>query len=760
MPVTKRPLTAIQLGVFATVLAVATPVADAEPFSGTVADVETLEPIAGATVTIDDGDEATPIVDAPTVTTDEAGRFSFDDVPPGPVSLIVTAEGYDQSDLSAEVPEGGTNDTLVVLTRIGFTSETIEMIAKAPIEIVAPGQTELSREELVKMPGTRGDALQVVRTLPGVANSDSAGPGFLVIRGGAPEDSIFLLDGVQIPLVYHFFGLQSILPSEFIDDIEFMPGGFGVEQGRATAGIVHIKTRPSRSKEWTGFAELSFINAAGYIEGPVWKEKDVRLSMAFRRSVVDFLLPAVIPEESTVSFTTAPQYYDGQLRLDYDPAEGHSLALMGLVSYDLLELLADEGFTNDPAAAGGFTNETQFYRIMPSWKYRSLTFDNTAQVSVGGGEFIVEVGNDRFLGGTINEIVARNDAEWRASQRVSARAGFDLYHASGDFRARFPLPPQEGVPGDPNFTTDPLVEYDDPWSDTRLAGYVASDIRPTKELEITPGVRLDHYAHIGQSTVSPRLNVAYDINEKITARAGLGSYSRPLDQAEALNDDLEPELATQYVLGGEYRHSDTLSAVTTLFYTDRRQLVVQDPNLIEMSAEEAFVNRGWGQSYGLEVMLRARTDDFFGWIAYTLSRGTRVDGPETDERLFDFDQPHNFIAVGSYKWGKWTFGGRFQYTSGEPDTPVVGSIFLSDLNTYIPIFGELNSERFEAAHQIDLRVDRFFEFDSWKLSVYLDITNVYAHARVLGHDYGYDYAEQEDFTTLPILPALGVRGSF
>lgn len=760
MHVPNRLLSALRLGVFALVLTVASPRLYADPLSGAVVDVETLEPIAGATVTIDDGDDTTPLEDAPSTTTDAEGRFSFDDVPPGPMSLIVSAEGYDQSDLSTELAEGGSNDTIIVLTPEGFSSETIEMVAKAPIEVEAPGQTQLDREELVKMPGTRGDALQVVRTLPGVANSDSAGPGFLVIRGGAPEDSIFLLDGVQIPLVYHFFGLQSILPSEFIDDIEFLPGGFGVELGRATAGIVHIKTRPSRSEDWTGFAEVSFINAAGYVEGPAWKEQDLRLSMAFRRSVVDALLPAVIPDDSGVSFTTAPQYYDGQLRLDWDPADGHSLALMSLVSYDLLELLSDGGFTNDPASAGGFVNETQFYRIMPSWKYRSATFDNTAQVSFGGGEFLVEVGMDRYLGGSLNEIVARDDAEYRFNERVTARAGVDLYRASGEFRARFPLPPQEGVPGDPNLTTDPLVEYDDPWSDNRLATYVAADIHPTNELQVTPGVRLDHYTHIEQTTLSPRLAVAYDIDAKLTARAGLGAYSRPLDQAEALNADLEPELATQYVLGGEYRYSDAIKGTATLFYTDRRQLVVQDPSLIGTSAEQAYVSRGWGSSYGMELMLRGRTDNFFGWIAYTLSRGTRVDSPVADERLFDFDQPHNFIAVGSYAWGKWTFGGRFQYTSGEPDTPIIGSVFLSDLNTYIPIFGELNSERFEAAHQLDVRIDRVFEFDSWKLSAYLDITNVYAHARVLGHDYGYDYAEREDFTTLPILPALGVRGSF
>jgi len=726
----------------------------AGPLSGSVLDGESLEPIADATLTVDGTELRT--------TSNEVGRYRFADVPPGLVLVHVSADGYAPTVEEIELTEQGISDRVIVLLRPDTASETIEVIGKAPLIVTAPGQTKLAREELVKLPGTRGDAMQVIKSLPGVANADAAGsgPGLLVIRGAAPEDSLFLLDGVQIPLVYHFFGLQSVLPSEFIDDIEFLPGGFGVEQGRATGGIVHIRTRPNRALKWNGFTEMSFINVAGYLQGPLWKSQNVSVAAAFRRSTIDFILPLVIPDSANISFTTAPQYYDGQVRVDWLPKEHHRVTFLNLISYDLLKLLSENENPNDPQASGTFFNETAFSRTMATWQYKSKHLESTAVASLGLGDFRIEIGADRFLHGEGLTVQLREDLQWRAFSKLTLRAGGDVQLNTGDFAAKFPLPPQEGVPDMPNFTSDPLLEIDDHFTDHRGAAWFTGDFKPVRALTITPGIRYDYYDRINAHTVSPRLSSKYKISPKWTARLALGTYTRPLDQAESLPTHLEPELATQYVLGGEYLIGGGLQASSSAFYTDRRQLVVQDPGRVMTDPTDAYVNAGHGQSYGVELMVRAKRDDFFGWIAYTLSRGTRVDGPDREERLFDYDQTHNFIAVASWQWGAWTFGGRWQLTTGEPTTPVEGSIFLSDINTYVPVFGAYNSDRIENAHQLDIRVDRKWTFASWALEAYLDITNVYAHARTLGYQYSFDYQERTAFETLPIFPAIGVRGSF
>jgi hypothetical protein len=91
---------------------------------------------------------------------------------------------------------------------------------------------------------------------------------------------------------------------------------------------------------------------------------------------------------------------------------------------------------------------------------------------------------------------------------------------------------------------------------------------------------------------------------------------------------------------------------------------------------------------------------------------------------------------------------------------VVGSVYLADANAYVAMYGPVNSQRIEDYHAADIRIDRRWKWDSFELSAFLDITNVYAHARVLGYSYNFDFSEREAITELPFLPALGVRGTF
>ena len=77
-----------------------------------------------------------------------------------------------------------------------------------------------------------------------------------------------------------------------------------------------------------------------------------------------------------------------------------------------------------------------------------------------------------------------------------------------------------------------------------------------------------------------------------------------------------------------------------------------------------------------------------------------------------------------------------------------------------PRYGAVNSNRYASQHQLDLRLDRTFNFDGWNISTYLDVSNVYLNQAVVGYDYNADYTEIEEFTQIPILPSIGVRGEF
>jgi hypothetical protein len=147
-----------------------------------------------------------------------------------------------------------------------------------------------------------------------------------------------------------------------------------------------------------------------------------------------------------------------------------------------------------------------------------------------------------------------------------------------------------------------------------------------------------------------------------------------------------------------------------------------------------------------------------GFLAYTLSRSQREDGMG-GWRPFDYDQTHILTLAGAWQLGRgWELGGTFRYTTGNPETPVVGSFYNADLDLYSPVYGDVNSERSPAFHRLDVRLEKRFVVGGGTVATYLDVQNAYNRRSIEGTRYNFDYSEQTAIRGLPIIPSLGVRG--
>jgi outer membrane receptor protein involved in Fe transport len=641
--------------------------------------------------------------------------------------------------------------------------ETIEIVA-APMQPARVSSEQISRDEIDSMPGARGDALETVRSMPGVAFAPAfdGGSADIAIRGNGAVASWFLVDGVQVPNATHFGGLTAILPVEMIDSIELLPGGFDVEYGRATGGVVEIRTRRSTPEAWKAIADFSFVHASAFVQGPLWKDK-LSFAASARRSFIDLILPAVLPEDGELSFSRPPRYGDAQLRLDWVPNYRHEVSLVSLYSDDVVEIELDSENAQDPVLTGTIGSADEFWRFIATWRYEGGRFGSRATVAYGGSIEKLKLNATHFLDSRQSELTAREDLRFDVTPWLRLRAGGDVRVLPWDLGVRMPIPPAEGG-NNSNFTTDPTIEMDETLTDTELAGYLAADLRPIERLTVTPGVRVDRYDHIDATVVQPRLAAELRLGDTWSTRASVGRFSRPNQLAEAVPDDLKPESAIHLTGGIEQRFAPGVRASVTLFHTWLDDRTVYDPAAMTAAMSDdpldGYVTRGEGTVRGLELLLRLQRDDLFGWLAYTYARSRRTDGPGMPERAFDYDQPHNLVAAASWRLGKWTLGGRFRFASGLLHTPVVGSVYQADHDFYRPVYGETNSERMEASHQLDLRVDRRFRFDAWSLSAYIDVSNVYANPRVFDYSYDFDYREREPLTDLPILPSIGVRGEF
>ena len=177
---------------------------------------------------------------------------------------------------------------------------------------------------------------------------------------------------------------------------------------------------------------------------------------------------------------------------------------------------------------------------------------------------------------------------------------------------------------------------------------------------------------------------------------------------------------------------------------------------------EKFANDGTGRSYGMELFVHQRIPGkSFGWISYTLSRSERGTKGGADMYLFALDQPHILNVIYSRHILSGIYAGfRFRLTSGNPYTPVTGAALDADANRYAAFRGAAASARLPLYHQLDLRVEKSFVYDTWILNVFVDLMNVYNQHNYEYYMFDYDYRRIVPIEGIPFLPSFGVMGKF
>lgn len=750
---------------------------EAVNFMGTVKQAGDRKPLAGVQILIfsaggsgEDGADGSGSGESLVreVYTEDGGAFSVRGLEPGDYRVRLQADGYKSVDYEERIRQGQ-RTTVTYYLRTSYESDlTVQTTARRERESV--NRQTLDREEIKRIPGTGGDVVRSVQNLPGVARA-SFGSGQVVVRGSAPESTLTFLEGDEIPLAFHFLGGPSVVTSEMIESVDFYPGNFRSRYGRALGGIINLETKEPATDGLHGFAEVDVIDANAQIEGPI--TEDLSFAASFRRSYIDAFLPALVPDDA-LGFTVAPRYYDGQAWLTYEPNEHHTFQLFGYASDDRIEALFD---TEDPPGNSnvrltGLELNNGFGRGQFRWEWRpDGIVEQDLMASYGANYFSFEAARNFFFDLTFWQFQGRYDLRLDAAEELNINTGLDMQAGTAVFSSQIPRLDGGGGGGGgaPNVNDSGVLAQDERTPLYNPAMYAEAEVMPIDGLEIIPGGRLDYYGQIEEFSPSPRLTVRYDITDDVTAKGGVGLFTQPPSPGEPVenfgNPDLTYEKATHYAAGAEVTPLDYLEIDTTLFYQDMYDLVRQTDAFREDENGDPepviYNNAGEGRSYGMELLVRHYSENnFFGWLAYTLSRAERRD-PDGGWRPFQYDQTHNLTLVGGYELPKnWEISARFRLTTGNPRTPVVGSVYNADTDDYSPVSGETYSDRLGTFHQLDLRVDKTWVFNTWKFGAFLDVINAYNANNPEGTRYNYDYSESAPVRGLPIIPTLGMNAEF
>lgn len=740
-------------------------------------------PLAGASVVITgpDGKELQ-------TQTDEGGKWHFEGVPPGAYRVQLSADGFSPFGVTEQVEAGQATD---VTYRLAPAVTGIEVTVRGELPPREVTKRTIERREMSRIPGTSGDALRSIQSLPGVARPPGLA-GLLIIRGSGPQDTQVFVDGASVPLIYHFGGLSSAIPTELLDKIDFYPGNFSARYGQVMGGIVDVALREPNTRCtgdygkptdkygcFHGMAQVDLIDTRALVQGGVgnWK-----FAVAGRRSWFDAWLGPVL-KEAGAGVSSAPVYYDYQLIAETRPTETSRFSARFFGSDDRLKILVEDPFANDPGFGGNVQFGTAFYRGQALYETAlNRSVDLRTMVAVGKNTIDFGIGALKF-DLKFTAISTRSELSFKLMRGLKLHAGMDFLLGPYEVAIRAPTPPRPGEADTGPLTTRPVLEQNESGTAFRPAWYGEAEVQPVARLLLVPGVRVDYARDSGHADIGPRFNARYDLlggraeegvpleerRKRTTLKGGVGFYYQPPQFQETDEvfgtPGLRSNRAVHYSVGVEQEFTRQIEVSVEGYYKDLTRLVSRTEAI--GGSNFLYANRGSGSVVGMEVLAKYKPDaHFFGWLAYTLSRSVRRDNPEEEDHLFQYDQTHILTVLGSYRLGAgWEFGARFRLISGNLVTPVVRppgitALYAADAAAYAPIEGAPFSERLPLFHQLDIRVDKSWQFRKWRLSAYLDVQNSYNNAAREVLNYNYNYTLRSYQQGIPFLPSLGVRGEF
>lgn len=295
--------------------------------SGIVIDKKNQQPIFGATVRLENSQFG--------CISNEKGEFLITKITPGTYNIKTEMIGYVSVTLfNVVITNGNANTFTIDLTEttneqgvINIQSFNYGKELESPLSVQS-----LSAEEIKSNPGGNFDISKVIQALPGVGGLSGAGErNDLIIRGGAPSENVYYLDGIEVPQINHFStqgssgGPQGIINVSFIETATLNSSSFNAKYDNALSSVLQFKQRNGNATRMQGNWRLSSTELAGTLEGPIGK-KTTFLASA-RRSYLQYFF-------QLIDLPIRPNYWDFQYKVNTKINEKNTITAIGLGAID------------------------------------------------------------------------------------------------------------------------------------------------------------------------------------------------------------------------------------------------------------------------------------------------------------------------------------------------------------------------------------------------------------------------------------------
>ncbi len=655
---------------------------------------------------------------------------------------------------------------LAALTPLCCTGARAEELAAEPprpqtVEIQgqrvrnAAGKQTLTREELARIPGSSGDPMKAVLSLPGLTTTDDASSA-PAVRGARPEDNLYVVDFLPVGYLFHLGGFASTFNPELIRRFDLASAAWSPEYGDVVGAVFDISLRNPRSDRLGGKLDFSFLGASVLAEGPI--NEQLSFFVAGRRSWFDLLANRVEDKEEGVTYTM-PVYNDSQSRLLWTLNADHRLRLDFSAAADRIDFTTNEGSKaaqRDPALLGNSNSRQSYRNFALSWdgEFGDLASNQLALGQMVERQF-ARIGTAGFFDARVSTTYLREQLRLAWSPAHATTLGGEVNSRLVDLDLDF----QDArcTEFDPNcdITTAARVVSLQKTRQNQAAAYVQHRWRLSPAWTATGGLRVSRDATLRQTFTEPRAGLEWNLTPRTMLSLGLGRHNQPPPVEQTLRDIGNPRLAhlrsTQRVLGLTQTLDGGWSVRAEVYGKTFDGYGIDDALL-------KYRNGGSGTARGVELLVKKDgKDSITGFFSLSISTARRTNDLTGERFRFDHDQPVIATLVGQYRHSDaWVWGAKWSYHTGSPYTPVVSTGLYSD-GRVKPVYGAINSLRVPTYHRLDLRVDRKV---SANFTQYFELINAYNRKNVAGYSYSPDYQKREEVYQLPVLISFGLQYSF
>ncbi len=684
-------------------------------------------------------------------------------------------------------------DAPLVRIRMNVVPENLDSVMIGNPDDISPfpfGMVSPNINKLSFLPKFSGDVdlISLLKTMPGVQEAKD-GSGTLIVRGGAPDQNLLLVDDATVYGTSHLFGLTSSVNANTVKEMDVYKGIFPARFSGRISSVWDITTKEGNPERVHGILSLGTMASDLMLEGPIGKT--TTFMIAGRRSYHDIYARL---------FTPGLTFYfqDFNFKLHQRLSNKDHLYLSGYASQDRFQLNADDPI-EDPSQVTKHSIKlnTDNYAGTLRWRH-DYSAHLISNVSLLYSSYNLSANNqytstyffpnnegaqvdifDRTKTG-LYDLTGKFDLKYTPNTRHEIETGiYYTRHSFNPYKTSL-----EFTSTDPTFVAPSLDETEIKDTASKEAGFYLEDkISISEAFKASLGFHINNYTYDKKSYFSfqPRINLSYRLGKGWFLNAAYVRMQQnlhrltnnltnlPVDAWIPANSAIKPKSSNQVSLGFSGRPWNGLFDIgIETYYRDLNNVAEYLANVVNvtppMGKESNWRNEvtiGKGVAYGIEFSVRKSQGRFSGWLNYALAWSNRTLPEVNNGKTFSYkyDRRHNLNLVALYKLSKsFDISAVFAFQSRlKAPTPIIKTTDQSDAARNIKDFTAGIDIR--AYHRLDIGINWHKEYLSgmtgtWNLSIF----NVYN--RESSFYYFFGNSRVSGNSLLPVSAALSYTLKF